>query len=76
MSGTAYYLIFQGRASGAGAWRFRLVASNGEAVGPASQGFRDQTDAERGARANANAALQAAGRTPLKEGADIKFRYL
>lgn len=31
-------------------WRFRVVAANGRNVGPASQGFRDATDAERGFR--------------------------
>lgn len=29
-------------------WRFQVIASNGENVGPASQSYRDAHDAERG----------------------------
>lgn len=58
---SAHYVIFRGRPSIRGRWRFRLVASNGEVVGPASQGFDSPSKAERGVLAHAAAALEAAG---------------
>lgn len=42
-----------------GRFRFRLRASNGELVGPASESYRDARDARRGARALRVAALTA-----------------
>lgn len=70
----AHYLVFRGRPSLRGRWRFRLVASNGENVGPASQGFRDSTDAKRGVLAHARAAMEAAGGSgrPMLDHLDVR----
>lgn len=46
--GEARFEIFE---DAAGEYRFRVRASNGEIVGPASQGYRDATDARRGIEA-------------------------
>lgn len=43
----------------AGEWRFQLIADNGENVGPASEGYRDKTDAKRGALDHRHAAQAA-----------------
>jgi uncharacterized protein YegP (UPF0339 family) len=43
----------------AGRFRFRLIASNGEVVGPASESYRSARDARRGTRALRLAALTA-----------------
>lgn len=43
--GEARFEIFE---DAGGEYRYRLRASNGEIVGPASQGYRDATDARRG----------------------------
>lgn len=52
----AEYQIFEGTD---GQWRFRLMANNGEQVGRDSQGYRDRTDALRGAKDHQSAAVQA-----------------
>ena len=50
----ARYEVFEDEA---GEFRFRLIASNGRIVGPASQGYRDRTDARRGALDHLRTAL-------------------
>ena len=57
----------------AGEFRFRLRSANGEIVGPASQGYRDRTDARRGAAAHLRAAL-ATITNPSGDGADLTLQ--
>lgn len=54
--GEARFEIYE---DGTGEWRYRLRASNGEIVGPASQGYRDATDARRGIDAHVRAVDEA-----------------
>lgn len=74
MAGSAHYVIFpsgllrQRR-------RFKLIAGNGEQVGPASESYRDVTDAERGVIDHATAAMEAAGGTGRPLLSDIDVRY-
>lgn len=46
-----------------GQWDWRLVADNGDVLCGSDQGFRDRTDAERGARAAARTVALALGYT-------------
>lgn len=61
---TAHYVIFP---SGAlkRRRRFKLVAGNGEQVGPSSESYRDVTDAERGVVDHCNAARAASDEMPV-----------
>ena len=58
----ARYEIFEQKN---GRWRFRLIAGNGEQVGPASEDYRDFTDAERAVHDHKRASAAA---TIVKEG--------
>lgn len=66
----ARYEVFE---DSAGQYRFRLVAVNGEIVGPASQGYRDRTDARRGVEAHLRAALATID-NPAGDGADVTLQ--
>jgi len=59
VSGNRYEVFKRWRPFSHKRWRFRLVALNNEIVGPASQWYRDQHDAVRGAIDHQQTAYQA-----------------